>query len=144
MVLSPVPVRMGQTAFRDQIAARAATVLALSSCLALAGCKDPSGTRYEPAAAAKERGLAAIHEAGCGACHEIPGIDWPAGKLGPSLKGFDDTGLIAGRLPNRPAVLAAFIRDAPSVIPGSTMPPIPVTRREAADIASYLYGLDDD
>ncbi len=88
--------------------------------------------------------MAAIRKAGCGSCHEIPGIDWPAGRLGPSLVGFDDVGLIAGQLPNRPPVLAAFIRNAPSVKPGSTMPPMPVTRREAADIATYLYGLDHD
>ena len=90
------------------------------------------------------RGLAAIEKAGCGACHEIPGLDWPAGRLGPSLAGFDDVGLIAGQLPNRTDVLAAFIRNAPSVKPGSTMPPMPVTPREAQDIAAYLYGLDHD
>ncbi|WP_235510593.1 c-type cytochrome [Tsuneonella troitsensis] len=52
--------------------------------------------------------------------------------------------MIAGTLPNRPDVLAAFIRNPPSVKPGSTMPPMPVTQREAADIAAYLYGLDHD
>jgi mono/diheme cytochrome c family protein len=91
-----------------------------------------------------DRGLLAIRKAGCGSCHEIPGIDWPTGRLGPSLVGFDDVGLIAGALPNRPYVLTAFIRNAPSVKPNSTMPPMPVTQREAADIAAYLYGLDHD
>lgn len=144
MALSPVPVWMGQSTLRDRIAARTVAALAVSACLVVAGCKNPVETRSEPGAAAKDRGLAAIRAAGCGSCHEIPGVDWPAGRLGPSLVGFDDVGLIAGQLPNRPDVLAAFIRNAPSVKPGSTMPPMPVTPREAADIAAYLYGLDHD
>jgi cytochrome c1 len=64
--------------------------------------------------------------------------------LGPSLDGFDDVGLIAGQLPNQPDVLAAFIRNAPSVKEGSSMPPMPISETEAADIAAYLYGLDHD
>ena len=110
----------------------------------LAGCKDPVGSRHEPAAEARERGLVAIRKAGCGSCHEIAGLEWPAGRLGPSLLGFDDVGLIAGELPNRPEILAAFIRNAPAVKSGSTMPPMPVSAAEARDIAAYLYGGDDD
>ena len=110
----------------------------------LAGCKDPVGSRHEPVAEARERGLAAMRKAGCGSCHEIAGLEWPAGRLGPSLLGFDDVGLIAGELPNRPEILAAFIRNAPAVKSGSTMPPMPVTATEARDIAAYLYGGDDD
>lgn len=87
-------------------------------------------------------GLAAIERAGCGSCHEIPGLDWPQGRLGPSLAGFDDIGLIAGAVPNTAQNLAAFIRNAPAVKPGSTMPPMPVTEDEARAIAAYLYGLN--
>jgi cytochrome c1 len=71
-------------------------------------------------------------------------VEWPKGRLGPSLEGFDDVGLIAGTLPNRPATLAAFIRDPRSVKPGSTMPSMPLSAQEAQDIASYLYGIDND
>ena len=117
---------------------------ALIACVPLAACKDPVQTRQEPDADAKARGRAAIEKAGCGSCHEIPGVHWPSGRLGPSLKGFDDVGLIAGELPNRPDVLAAFIRNARAVKPGSTMPPMPVSQAEADDIAAYLYGIDGD
>ncbi|UYH54105.1 c-type cytochrome [Qipengyuania sp. SS22] len=110
----------------------------------LVACKDPVETRREPASGAENRGLAAIERAGCGSCHEIPGLDWPSGRLGPSLEGFDDVGLIAGQLPNRPDILAAFVRDAPAVKEGSSMPSMPVSEDEAADIAAYLYGLDHD
>ena len=111
--------------------------------LALAGCKEVPGPRYVRSGAAAERGLALIKETGCAACHKIPGIDWPRGRLGPSLVGFDDIGLIAGALPNTPANLAHFVRNAPEAKPGSTMPAMPLTRAEASDVAAYLYGLDD-
>lgn len=120
------------------------TVLIMAGCACVSACKDPVETRREPSGDAKARGLVAIKEAGCGTCHEIPGLDWPSGRLGPSLEGFDDVGLIAGQLPNRPDMLAAFVRNASVVKPGSTMPPMPVTRQEADDIAAYLYGLDHD
>ncbi len=110
----------------------------------LGGCKAPPEQRYiaEPAAAA--RGLAAIERAGCAACHRIAGVDWPQGRLGPSLLDYDDAGLIAGTLPNTPANLAAFVRNAPAAKPGSTMPPMPITPAEARDIAVYLLGTSHD
>ncbi|WP_375290779.1 c-type cytochrome [Qipengyuania sp.] len=119
-------------------------IVATIGCASLSACKNPVETRREPSSDAKARGFAAIQRAGCGSCHEIPGLDWPAGRLGPSLRGFDDVGLIAGALPNRPDILAAFIRNAPEVKPGSAMPPMPVSQQEAEDIAAYLYGIDHD
>lgn len=112
--------------------------------LTLAACQAPAGDRQMPDRAAEKRGLALIEAYGCGACHEIPGVRWPRSRLGPSLAGFSDVGLIAGELPNSPAILAAFIRNAPAVKPGSTMPPIPLSQAEAEDIAAYLYGLSRD
>lgn len=123
-----------------------ATTLALAAglCVISAACKQPPGPRYVPDSEAKQRGLAAIKRVGCATCHEIPGIDWPEGRTGPSLVGFDDIGPIAGALPNTPENLAAFVRNAPQAKPGSTMPAMPLTQEEARDVAAYLYGLDDD
>lgn len=84
-------------------------------------------------------GRAAIKRVGCGSCHTIAGIDWPQGQVGPKLDGFADRALIAGRLPNRPDVLAAYIRNAPALVPGSGMPAMPVSEAESRDIAFYLY-----
>jgi len=105
----------------------------------VAACKPPSDARWPADHAAAERGLAVIQRVRCAACHDIPGVTWPRGRTGPSLQDFGDRGLIAGTLPNRPDVLAAFVRNAPSVKPGSPMPPMPVTESEASDIAAYLY-----
>lgn len=90
--------------------------------------------------ASAERGKEAIERAGCAACHRIPGRRWPKGAVGPSLEGFANQGLIAGRVPNRPDLLAAFIRNAPAVLPGTTMPAMPLSEEEARDVAAYLYG----
>ena len=111
--------------------------------LALAACAKPPASQQVPDAKATERGLAAIERVGCGACHEIPGVAWPKGRLGPSLKGFDDIGLIAGAVPNEFELLARFVRDAPSLKPGSAMPAMPLSVEESRDVAAYLYGIDD-
>lgn len=121
------------------------TVAALAAFVAigLGGCKQPGGPRYVRSGGDAEAGLALIERTGCGACHEIPGVDWPRGRSGPSLVGFDDIGLIAGALPNTPENLAWFVRNAPEAKPGSTMPGMPLTEAQARDVAAYLYGLDD-
>ncbi|WP_245942303.1 c-type cytochrome [Sphingomonas gilva] len=89
------------------------------------------------------RGKAAIERVGCASCHAIPGVRWPQGTIGPSLDGFAERALIAGRLPNRPDVLAAFVRDAPSLAPGTNMPAMPLNEEESRDVAAYLYTLGD-
>lgn len=93
--------------------------------------------------AAIERGKAAAERLGCGACHDMPGVDWPKGRTGPSLAGFGDRALIAGSLPNRTTHLAEFIRDAPALVPESGMPTVPMHDAEAGDIAAWLSSLRD-
>lgn len=107
--------------------------------LLTAACKPPPDEVQHMPQASAARGLEAIERAGCGACHVIPGLVWPRGRSGPSLEGFGDQGLIAGRLPNRPDLLARFVRNAPAVMPDTTMPAMPVSVREARDIAAFLY-----
>jgi hypothetical protein len=94
-------------------------------------------------ASAIARGKSAAERLGCGACHDIPGIDWPKGNVGPPLAAFGKRRLIAGRLPNDLPLLAAFIRDAPATVPGSAMPAMPIAGREAQDIAAWLQSLRD-
>ncbi len=108
----------------------------------IAACKPPPGERTEMALASPERGKAAIERVGCASCHDIAGIDWPKGKAGPPLRAMGRRGMIAGELPNRPEVLAAFVRNAPALVPETSMPAMPLTPREALDVAAYLYGLD--
>lgn len=112
---------------------------AVSALLLIAACKPPPDARWSADPAAAGRGRVVIERVHCAACHQIPGVDWPQGETGPSLEDFGDRGPIAGTLPNRPDVLAAFVRNAPALKPGSPMPPMPVSEEEARDIAAYLY-----
>ena len=111
--------------------------------LVLVACKPPPDAEQHMPQADASRGRVAIQRAGCGACHTIPGLAWPKGRSGPSLEGFAGQGLIAGRLPNRPDTLAAYVRDAPATLPGTTMPAMPLTPDEARDVAAYLYATGD-
>ncbi|MDQ3145087.1 MAG: c-type cytochrome [Pseudomonadota bacterium] len=112
--------------------------------LLAAACKPAPDERHFTPGADAERGRAAIERVGCAACHAIPGIDWPNGAVGPSLDGFARQTLIAGRVPNRPEMLAAFVRNAPQVSPGSAMPAMPLSKQESRDVAAYLLALGDD
>lgn len=107
--------------------------------LTVGACEPPPSERWPADSAAADRGKIAIERVKCASCHTISGIDWPKGLTGPSLEKFGDRGMIAGSLPNRPDALADFIRNAPTVKPGSPMPPMPVSDAEARDIAAYLY-----
>nr|WP_294289130.1 c-type cytochrome [uncultured Sphingomonas sp.] len=109
-----------------------------------AACKPPPSARHDFDPAAAERGRAVVVAAGCAACHAFPDIAWPKGRAGPDLTHFDGLGPIAGALPNTPANLAAFVRNAPAAKPGSAMPAMPITQSEARDVAAYLYGISDD
>lgn len=109
-----------------------------------AACKPPPSARHDFDAASVDRGRAVVIAAGCAACHAFPDVAWPTGRAGPDLTRFDGRGPISGVLPNTPANLAAFVRNAPTAKPGSTMPAMPITQSEARDVAAYLYGISDD
>ncbi|RZJ08880.1 MAG: c-type cytochrome [Rubrivivax sp.] len=104
----------------------------------LAGCDGPPDRTPTLGDADVARGRQLAVDKGCVACHAMPGIEWPRGGLGPSLEQFGRQGLIAGRLPNQPGTLMQFVRNAPSLVPGTAMPAIPMTDQEARDVAAYL------
>ena len=112
--------------------------------LALGGCADKSDLPRQIAQGDASRGLEIVREVGCAACHKIPGVAWPEGRTAGNLAGFGARPLIAGRLPNQPDVLVRWLIDAPSLDPGTGMPPMPLTQAQARDVAAYLYELDDD
>ena len=114
-------------------------MLAALLLLTAAACKGEPEERHEMPFADAARGRDAAMVAGCAACHLIPGIEWPQGTLGPPLHGFSGRTLIAGKLPNRPDILAEYIRNAPALVPGSAMPAMPIDAAQARDIAAFLY-----
>ena len=110
--------------------------------LAAGACKPAPDQRHFMPIADAANGMRVIERVGCATCHSIKGIDWPQGKVGPPIRGLSHRALIAGRAPNEPEVLARFVRNAPSVVPGTTMPAMPISEEESRDVAAYLYELD--
>ena len=118
--------------------------LVFASALVLTGCIDKADLPRPIVQGDAAQGLAIIEEVGCASCHKMPGVAWPEGRTAGDLSGFGARPLIAGRLPNQPDVLVRWLIDAPSLDPGTGMPPMPLNQAQARDVAAYLYELDDD
>ncbi len=118
---------------------RAASVVA--SLLAAACEADAPAPEHRIPGAEAARGAAVIAAVGCGACHVVPGVRGARGTVGPPLTDFGRRGYIAGRLPNRPDNLVAWLLDPPAIDPETAMPRIGLGERDARDVAAYLYTL---
>jgi cytochrome c len=88
-----------------------------------------------------ERGRQAIERYGCGACHEVPGVNGAKGLIGPPLTNIGERMVLAGQLPNTPENMMRWIRDPQKVDSGTAMPNLNVSEADARDIAAYLYTL---
>ena len=87
------------------------------------------------------QGRHVIESKGCGSCHVIPGIQNAKGVVGPPLMFFSRRTMIAGELPNSPENLVRWLKNPPSVEPGTAMPDLGLTDQQANDVAAYLYTL---
>lgn len=116
----------------------------LQAALAGQAC-PPSAPEGGPPAAdlpdLAERGRRALHRNACHGCHTIPGVVGESRQVGPPLAGFGRRTLVAGRLPNTPQNVAAWIREPQHVDPASAMPPQGVGAADAQAIAAYLASL---
>ena len=112
----------------------------LTTALLSACARDPIPDR-PPVNGNAGRGLLAVRDLDCGACHEIPGLREARGRTGPTLEGFASRIYLAGRLPNQPDALIAFLRDPPSHSPQTLMPAQNIDEVTAGDIAAFLYSL---
>ncbi|MBI1682914.1 c-type cytochrome [Caulobacter hibisci] len=110
----------------------------------LVACAEKAIPERQIVGADPARGLTLIKAEGCGVCHRVPGLKWPRGGVGGSLDSFSSQAMIAGRSPNRPDVLVAWLRDAPAMAPDTAMPASGLSEAQARDVAAYLYTLDAD
>lgn len=108
---------------------------------ALAACEEEVPIEHRIVGGEPDRGRAVIAAIECGVCHEIPGVLGANGIVGPSLEDFGRRQLIAGVVPNEPALLERWVRDAPSLAPETGMPDLPLSEDQARDVAAYLYTL---
>jgi cytochrome c len=131
------------TASRRGLLAGLVTTLVLVAAVA-ALIATFGGGPGEPAQATggdPELGRAALVEYGCAACHRIPELRHPPSDVGPSLHGWADRDIIAGRLPNTAEDLVAWIVSPQAIDPGNAMPDLGVPEPDARDMAAYLFTL---
>jgi cytochrome c2 len=79
----------------------------------------------------------------CVTCHAIPGIRGPETYVGPPLTAWAEREYIAGNLANEPEALTDWIVNPQAIEPGTAMPTLGVSPKEARDMAAYLYTLTD-
>ena len=87
-----------------------------------------------------QRGRALLSAHGCPACHLVPGSALQ-GMVGPPLTGMGSRSYIAGRFPNARIDMEQWIRRPQEMKPGTAMPDLGVSERDARDMASYLATL---
>jgi mono/diheme cytochrome c family protein len=92
----------------------------------------------EPDAA---RGKRALLQYACVACHEIPGVTGAEVRVGPPLHGIGSRQTLGGVLPNTPENMALWLRAPRDHAPGSAMPNLGISTRDARDMAAYLATL---
>jgi cytochrome c len=116
-----------------------AIVAGIACCAGVAaGCGG--GQHQQVPGASVSAGKDLIAHYGCGACHQIGGVDSANGHVGPSLKNFQKAiPFIVGKLPNTPDNVARWIQNPQSILPNGIMPNLGVKPQEARDIAAYLY-----
>ncbi|MGV3572538.1 MAG: c-type cytochrome [Ramlibacter sp.] len=88
-----------------------------------------------------DRGRLALAQHACHACHTIPGVTGPQAHVGPPLAGIASRRLIAGTLANGPDNMARWLMHTQQVKPGTAMPQLGVSARDARDMAAYLATL---
>ena len=109
-----------------------------------AALKAPEWKREEEAATVPpdaQRGKRALLNYACVACHEIPGVTGSEVRVGPPLAGMGQRRTVGGVLDNTPEAMAAFLRSPPTHAPGTAMPEMGMTARDARDMAEYLATL---
>jgi len=87
-----------------------------------------------------QRGEMLVSRYGCAACHVMPG-EAPRGLVGPPLSHFGSRSYIAGLFPNQPIDLQQWLQHPQSMKPGTAMPNLGMSERDARDVAAYLATL---
>jgi mono/diheme cytochrome c family protein len=87
------------------------------------------------------RGKDAIEQYACATCHAIPGTIGEHAPVGPPLTRIAQRRYLGGVVANTPENLVQWLRAPQKLAPGSAMPNLGVTERDARDIAAYLLTL---
>ena len=107
----------------------------------LAGCSDAEEAAAQRTGGDPQRGKGRIKKYGCHACHSIPGVPGADALVGPPLDHIASRVYLAGRIENTPENMMKWIRTPQDVQPGTAMPNMGVSEKDARDIAAFLYTL---
>jgi cytochrome c len=102
------------------------------------GDGDPAPLSRPPAHGDAALGLRLLIQYQCGSCHAIPGVPAARGIHGPTLQAFGSRSYIAGRVPNVPDALVAWIVTPAALVPDAAMPSMGVSPEDARHMAAYL------
>ncbi len=114
------------------------------------GAATTTGSAAAPVAAATNgsevkgdpnAGKELIVSKGCSGCHTVPVVPEAKGTVGPNLGGFAGRPQIASTLPNNPDNLTKWLKNPPSVKPGTQMPNLGLSEQEIANLEAFLYTL---
>ena len=139
---------------RASLLGLAASTLVLAACVP-APPPAPAKTESKPAAAAPAGGGAAVVgdanagkelflRKGCVACHIAQGVQGATGTIGPNLNGIGDVAKrpkLADGANNTPEHLREWIKDPQKLKPGTMMPNLQLTDKEADDLTALLLTL---
>ena len=98
----------------------------------------PDATATEHGSGDAKRGQVALQQYACITCHVIPGVTGAVNPVGPSLAGIASRKYLAGMLPHTRETMMLWLRSPQTAAPGSAMPDLGVSERDARDIATYL------
>ncbi|MCC7367598.1 MAG: c-type cytochrome [Chloroflexi bacterium] len=134
----------------------AASTLVLGACAAPPPAAPAASAKEEkPAAAAASGGGAAVAgdanagkdlfvRKGCIACHVAQGVQGATGTIGPNLNGIGDMAKrpkLADGASNSPEHVREWIKDPQKLKPGTMMPNLQLTDKEADDLTALLMTL---
>jgi mono/diheme cytochrome c family protein len=106
----------------------------------LKGREEKKNGEEAPAKPDLQRGKRALEQYACATCHVIPGVTGATVPVGPSLRDLASRSYLAGVLPNTSDNLVRWVREPQAVKPGTAMPDLGVSERDARDMAAFLEG----
>ena len=138
---------------RTSLLGLAASTLVLAACAPPPPPPAPAASASKPAAAAASGGAVAgdvnagkelFLRKGCVACHIAQGVQGATGTIGPNLNGIGDAAKrpkLADGGNNTPEHIREWIKDPQKLKPGTMMPNLQLTDKEADDLTALLLTL---
>jgi cytochrome c len=123
--------------------------LSLAACAPPPPPPKPAATAAKPAGGAPIAGDAAAGRTlftakGCIACHTAQGVQGATGTIGPNLNGIGDPAkrpTLTDGAANTPEHIREWIKDPQKLKPGTMMPNLQLTDKEADDLTALLLTL---